>query len=207
MSIQIKVCGMREEQNILEVAALGPAMMGFIFYAPSPRYAGALNPRVVRSLKGKVARAGVFVDHSLDEVLETAGVFELDYIQLHGSEPPAYVESLRGHGMRIIKTFDGNLWSPETLRSYQPHVDMFLFDTKTRGLPGGTGKKFQWEGLGRYELQTPFLLGGGIGPGDAQMIKRLALPMLKMADLNSGFETAPGLKDAAGIRRFQSNLV
>ena len=82
-----------------------------------------------------------------------------------------------------------------------PACDYFLFDTKTEK-PGGSGKKFNWEKLKEYTLDKPFFLSGGIGPEDAGVIKAIENRGLFAVDLNSRFETVPGIKDPALVKTF-----
>ena len=201
----IKVCGMREAENIREVEALGIDLMGFIFWPKSKRYVSE-KPAY---LPQKCKRVGVFVDEDIDQVKRIAEDFALDFIQLHGSESPAYIFQLGG--LHVIKAF--NIATAEDLEQTKPYdglVDYFLFDTKAT-LPGGSGQQFDWNVLEAYDGETPFLLSGGIGPDDAERVKSfltsqrsLSLSKGKCAgiDLNSRFEMAPGLKDVNTMRSF-----
>jgi len=196
----IKVCGMREAENIREVEALGIDMMGFIFWPKSKRYVS----RRPNHLPKRVKRVGVFVDEDPGLVKRIAHDYGLDYIQLHGSESPAYIFQLRG--LHVIKAF--NIATAEDLeqtKTYEGLVDYFLFDTKGKSV-GGNGEKFDWSVLEAYDGSTPFLLSGGIGPDDADRVKACRHPKCVGIDLNSRFETAPGLKDVDAIRRFLHTL-
>lgn len=208
----IKVCGMREAENIREVEALGIDMMGFIFWPKSKRYvnhgdsprdssaAKIMGTVPVIPLPTKCQRVGVFVDEDPGLVKRIAHDYGLDYIQLHGSESPAYIFQLRG--LHVIKAF--NIATAEDLeqtKTYEGLVDYFLFDTKGKSV-GGNGEKFDWSVLDAYNGKTPFLLSGGIGPDDADRVKAYRHPKCAGIDLNSRFEIAPGLKDVDGIKRF-----
>ena len=199
-NILVKVCGMREAENIREVEASGIDLMGFIFWPKSKRYVSE-RPTY---LPTKCKRVGVFVDENIEQVRRIAEDYALDIIQLHGSESPEYASQLRE--WKIIKAF--NIATTADLAQTKPYegvADYFLFDTKAQ-LPGGSGEQFDWSILSAYDGETPFLLSGGIGPGDAERIKAFHHPNCIGIDLNSRFEITPGLKDVAALRHFLSHL-
>lgn len=196
----VKVCGMREAQNIREVEALGIDLMGFIFYPRSPRYCAALPDYLPTGCK----RVGVFVNASIDDIRERAASFGLDYIQLHGNETPDFTHVVKEQtGCKIIKAFSiGNPFPGELVAGFEGEADLFLFDTPTVGF-GGSGQTFDHSLLAQYTGNTPFLLSGGIGP-DFQLTT--GHEQLAGLDLNSRFETEPGLKDTKLLRSFISKL-
>ena len=196
----IKVCGMREPENIRAVEALGIDLMGFIFWPPSSRYVGEKPSYLPRNCR----RVGVFVDAALPDILAAVEDFRLDGVQLHGHETPDAIAALKAHlpGVRIVKSLA--VAGPEDLEQAEAYADVcdaFLFDTKGK-LPGGNGRQFDWSVLQRYRGRLPFLLSGGIGPDDAQRIRAFDVPGCIGIDLNSRFETAPGLKDVDALRTF-----
>ena len=196
----IKVCGMREADNIREIEALGIDLMGFIFWPKSKRYV-AERPQY---LPTQVKKVGVFVDATLEDIRQHIQDYQLDIIQLHGHETPDFIAQLSIFNFQfsIIKAF--NIATAEDLAQTKPYegiVDYFLFDTKAQ-LPGGSGEQFDWSVLSHYEGTTPFLLSGGIGPDDAERIKSFHHPRCIGIDLNSRFEIAPGLKDVNQLREF-----
>lgn len=196
----IKVCGMREAENIRQAETLGIDLMGFIFWPKSSRY---VNHRPAY-LPSQTKRVGVFVDESLENVLQTASDYALDYLQLHGHESPDYCRQLKDYS--IIKAF--NIATPADFGQTLPYegvVDIFLFDTKGPSV-GGNGKKFDWSLLTHYSGRTPFLLSGGIGPDDAASLMAFHHEQCIGIDLNSRFEQSPGLKDIGLLRRFLSQL-
>ena len=198
--MMIKVCGMREADNIREVEALGIDMMGFIFWPKSSRYVSQRPDYLPKRVK----RVGVFVDEDPEQVRRLAGEYGLDFIQLHGKESPSYILQLRG--LHVIKAF--NISTAEDLLQTQPYeglVDYFLFDAKGKSV-GGNGEKFNWDVLDAYQGSTPFLLSGGIGPDDATRVNAFCHPKCIGIDLNSRFELAPGLKDVTKLKEFMSNL-
>jgi phosphoribosylanthranilate isomerase len=196
----IKVCGMREAENIREVENLGIDLMGFIFWPKSKRYVNEFPEYMPVSIN----RVGVFVNEDIEQVKQIAEDYALDIIQLHGSESPQYAQALRE--WEIIKAF--NIESEKDLEATKPYegiVDYFLFDTKGPSV-GGNGEKFDWEVLSAYDGQTPFLLSGGIGPNDADRLLAFHHPRCIGIDLNSRFEISPGLKDVAALRQFLAQL-
>ena len=196
----IKVCGMREPENIRAVEALGIDLMGFIFWRPSSRYVGDVPSYLPRNCR----RAGVFVDADLQDILTAVKDFHLDVLQLHGHESPEEIAALKERlpEVRIVKSLAvkdaGDL---ARMAAYEDVCDAFLFDTKGK-LPGGNGLQFDWNVLRNYKGRLPFLLSGGIGPGDEQRIRTFDVPGCIGIDLNSRFETAPGRKDVEALRSF-----
>ena len=192
----IKVCGMREADNIRAVEALGVDMMGFIFWPGSSR--------CVRQrpdyLPQKVKRVGVFVDETAENIKRRFDEFELNCIQLHGHESPEYCAQLAPY--LLIKAFRISC-ADDLLQTaaYEGLVPLFLFDTKGEKV-GGNGEKFDWDVLSAYHGTTPFLLSGGIGPEDAERVKAFSHPRCVGIDLNSCFEVAPALKDTQKLSTF-----
>lgn len=200
----IKVCGMRDADNIRAVEALGIDLMGFIFWPHSSRYAGTRPSYLPENCR----RVGVFVDAADPDVLDAVKAFRLDILQLHGHETPRTIAALKESvpSVRIIKSLaikdPGDL---ELAEAYEDVCDAFLFDTKGR-LPGGNGAPFDWNVLRGYGGRLPFLLSGGIGPGDERRIREFNVPGCIGIDLNSRFETAPGVKDVAALKTFIETL-
>ena len=194
----IKVCGMTESKNIRQVEMTGAEWMGFIFYPPSPRYAGY----VPDYLPERTRRVGVFVDASTEKIMETVGQWGLHLVQLHGNEQPAQCRTLRENGVEVIKAF--SVKDSETLESslaYEGTCDYFLFDTPCTGR-GGSGRSFNWNILKAYQGHTPFLLSGGLNPKSLGTLARFTHPLWVGIDLNSGFEVRPGIKDPQTLAQF-----
>ncbi len=203
--LKLKVCGMRDQGNIREVAALGPDLMGFIFFRGTPRYVGD-DFRVPDDFPAEVRRVGVFVNETTERILEKVRTFRLDYVQLHGGESPQQCRALHDAGARVIKVFsvddetDFGLTQPFT-----EVADYFLFDTKGR-LYGGNAKRFNWDILKRYDQRVPFFLSGGIAPEHIAEIRDLSGLNLAAIDVNSGVELAPGVKDASKVKAIKVSL-
>jgi len=196
---------MRDEHNIRAVEHLDIDWMGFIFYPLSSRYVG----EQLSYLPEKVTRVGVFVNEQPEIVRKRAEQSRLQILQLHGKESPAYCRELKKQGYRVIKAFGIETDQPfptENVQRYEGSCDYFLFDTKTP-IHGGSGQKFNWELLNDYRGTIPFLISGGLSPGDAEVIKAFSHPQLMGVDLNSGFETSPAVKDTTLLQTFIEQLL
>lgn len=197
---------MREPDNIREVATTGIDWMGFIFYARSPRFIGNESDeetaRIEAIRESSLRTVGVFVNATSEYMQEMALKYTLDYLQLHGNESPEACYELQKRGYAVIKAF--SIASEEDLAAtvgYEGRVDYFLFDTKCNNY-GGSGKQFNWSVLAAYTGQTPFLLSGGIQPESVEAIRNFRHPRFAGIDLNSGFETEPGVKNAGQLKTF-----
>ncbi len=198
----IKVCGMRDADNIQQVDAIkGIDWMGFIFWPKSKRFVSHQPVHMPQRAK----RVGVFVDEDIEHVRHIARQYRLDLIQLHGHESPDYCQQLHSE-WKVIKAFNiAKTYDLAQTANYEGHADYFLFDTKGKSI-GGNGTKFDWDILIAYHGSTPFLLTGGIKPTDTEAVKQFRHPLYAGIDLNSGFETAPALKDATAIGTFIQNV-
>ena len=195
-----KVCGMRDAQNIRDVEALGIDWIGMIFWPKSKRYVAEVPSYLPEHLN----KVGVFVDSTLDDILQHISDYQLDIIQLHGQESPDFAKALKPH--TIIKAF--NIEKADDLlqtEKYKGIADYFLFDTKGK-MVGGNGQKFDWSVLTAYQGKTPFLLSGGIGPEDAESVRSFHHPRCIGIDLNSRFESEPGFKDINQLKTFINKL-
>jgi len=203
-NLKIKVCGMKFAQNREAVEALDIDMLGYIFYGPSKRFVGEQPDKEL--FNSNEPKVGVFVNANAFEILGLAKNLGFEYVQLHGKENPKTCQIIKNQGTRIIKAFPiDEKFDFSTTKPYESIVDYFLFDTKTK-LHGGSGKKFNWKILYRYNGQTPFFLSGGIGPENAKQIKEIDHPKLFGVDLNSGFEDEPGLKNIEKLKMFIEEL-
>lgn len=215
--MKIKICGLKEPDNIAAVAQLDPDLIGFIFYPKSTRYAAGdklLNylEEESEALSG-IDRVGVFVNEEIDQILSLAHDYRLNYVQLHGDESPAYCQELQllwsvssMHRARIIKAFridESFDWS--RANAYAAYCPLLIFDTKG-AQPGGTGEQWDWSLLDNYTGVTPFLLSGGIGPDDVKAVQAVNHAQFSGVDLNSKFEIEPGRKDVDLLRNFITTL-
>ena len=202
--LQLKVCGMREVENVSALVALKPDFIGMIFFSKSPRYIE--NPSVVALIPKEIKKVGVFVNAGFDEIMAQVKSYQLDMVQLHGEEPVLLAQQLKNTGLDVMKVFSVIDQMPmEDLKAFEHAVDYFLFDTKTPAY-GGSGQKFDWAILKQYTSTKPFFLSGGIDLADVAAIKALNLPQLYAIDVNSRFEIVPGLKDIEKIRLLKEEL-
>jgi phosphoribosylanthranilate isomerase len=206
-NLKIKVCGMRDPENISGVIAALPDYLGFIFYPKSKRFLGFEPlPEVLSIVPDSVKKTGVFVDEAPEKVFEIYRNWSLNVIQLHGNETPEYCQQIQDSRIIVFKAFSvDEQFDFEKLNEYSGVCDYFLFDTKGQ-LPGGTGQKFNWQLLENYKGNVPFFLSGGIGPDDLEAVLQFRHPLLFGIDINSGFEISPALKDVVKVRTFISGI-
>lgn len=198
--MKIKVCGLRDKDNIQAVAALAPDYMGFICYEPSPRYVKDIPEHILADLPSTVYKTAVFVDENAEAINTLIDTFGFNAIQLHGSENPDFANSFRDK-VTVFKAFGLNAdFDFEQLNNYANKVDYFLFDTKT-DLHGGSGKTFDWHVLDNYKLNTPFFLSGGLSLDNLAEVNTITHPQFYGVDLNSKFETSPGVKDIDKLKQ------
>jgi len=212
--MRIKVCGMKFQENIEAVAALQPDYMGFIFYEKSARFFDGQIPSLPKNIK----KVGVFVDASLEYILEKIIEYDLQAVQLHGKESSAFCDALKRHPefisgfhqVEIIKVFSiKETFDFSVLQAYETVCDYFLFDTKGKN-PGGNGYTFNWEVLKNYPSTKPYFLSGGIGLVEVDnlvtFLKNKKSNYCYAIDINSKFEIKPGLKDIDRLKEFKNKL-
>jgi phosphoribosylanthranilate isomerase len=199
--MEIKVCGMREVENIKSVLSLNPDYMGFIFYKGSPRYVGkAFSLKKIAF--GKTKKIGVFVNENLENVEALIEKHELDGVQLHGNESPEYCQHLKEKTMVIKSASVSETINSEYLKTLEAHCHYFLFDTKTAAF-GGSGKKFNWTVL--EQIAHPFFLSGGISNDILEIENLPKNQYLKGLDLNSQYEIQAGIKDLEKLKTVFKN--
>ncbi len=187
---------MRDAENIKALSELKPDFIGFIFYDKSPRFVGndALDAELINSLPRDIKKVGVFVNATIDYILQNVRKYGLHYVQLHGNEMPDFCRNLKFKGVNIIKAFRiDNSFIFSQLNNYKPHVDFFLFDAKGDGY-GGNGITFDWNILKKYDNGKPYFLAGGISLENIDDLESI-VPKPYAMDVNSKFEISPGLKD------------
>lgn len=205
--MKIKICGMKYHDNIKQVAALQPDYLGFIFYERSKRNFEGVIP----DISDRIIKTGVFVDESIDFILNKVQKYSLKAIQLHGDESPELCKQLFTiKDLEVIKIFSiGDDFDLGSLIPYEEVCDCFLFDTKGKE-KGGNGIAFNWELLKGYSSKKPFFLSGGIGLEELNSIKEFfkmdASKYCFAIDLNSKFEVEPGFKDIEKLKIFIQNL-
>ncbi len=202
--MKIKVCGLKDQTNIAQLARLKLDYMGFIFHKQSLRTVD-LSVDLINEIKHlNTTKVGVFVDETLDEILRVKAILGLDLIQLHGNETPGVCQNIQKKSP-IIKVFKVDEDFDFSVCSKYLFSDYFLFDTKGKQA-GGNGIKFQWSLLEQYKFDVPFFLSGGIRPSDGKIIRKLNVPGLMAIDINSGFEIEPGIKNVELVKEFKNEL-
>lgn len=212
MDLKLKICGMKFPDNIKEIASLNPDFLGFIFFENSKRNFDIDSiPEIDKNIK----KVGVFVDATIEFIVEKIKKFQLNYIQLHGNEDESFCLDIKRYfkenqlDVKIIKVFsiDDNFDFTE-MNKFEM-VDYFLFDT-AGVLRGGNGVKFNWEILNKYSSNKYFFLSGGIGIDDVNEIKKIMNSDLSSKlfaiDVNSKFEIEPGLKNKIVLQEFKKQL-
>ena len=202
--MRLKVCGMRELENISALSELDPNYIGFIFWSESSRFVNKKTP----PLDKKIIKTGVFVDATFDYILTKIKDHQLDAVQLHGQESCSYCKVIKDYGLKVIKSFSlKNTFDFNTLEDYENSCDYYLFDTKGK-LPGGNGFNFDWKILNEYPSQKPFFLSGGIGVDNLNEIKKLVKTKLPIhaVDVNSKFENTLGNKNIELLKKFKKEI-
>lgn len=197
--MKLKICGLKFKDNIVQVAALKPDYIGFIFYPKSKRFVG--EDFQMPALSPEIKKTGVFVNASPEYVKLKVEQYKLDMVQLHGDETPEYCQQIRSF-VKVMKAFGiDEHFDFKALELYKNCCDYFLFDTKTSEY-GGSGKQFNWDVLKKYDNSVPFFLSGGLG---LEEIEKLQITNYKLniiaVDVNSRFEIEPGLKDVKKLKQ------
>jgi len=220
--MKLKICGMKYQDNIKAVAALEPDYLGFIFYKKSARFFNGIIPELTKNIK----KTGVFVNASVEYIIESINKYDLQAVQLHGAETPEYCDILRQelvcllersrkvdsgyHPIEIIKVFSvKDEFDFSILEPFENVCDYYLFDTKGK-LPGGNGYTFNWEVLKEYPSTKPYFLSGGIGLKEVDnvlsFLRRQESSYCYAIDVNSKFEIEPGLKNIEKLKKFIESL-
>ena len=198
---------MKYPENIKKIAALQPDYLGFIFWKKTSRF---MDVTSIPELPVTTKKVGVFVDASATEIRSKVTQYQLDIVQLHGNESASFCTEIKLLNVEIIKVFSiGTNFDFSVLEQFLPMVDYFLFDTKGK-LPGGNGVTFDWEILENYPFEKPFFLSGGIGINELEAIKAFQKTIVAekciAIDVNSKFETKPGLKNKIELEKFKKLL-
>jgi len=203
--MEYKVCGITDLMQAVALDEMKVNYIGFIFYKPSKRYVlNKLNLSELSAFRpANAKKVGVFVNESLEQVIEVIRKAALDIVQLHGDEDPSYCATIN-QIVPVIKVFRVGKSVPD-FALFENAASYYLFDTDS-ALYGGTGQHFNWELIKNTEFNKPYFLSGGIGPNDLHGIEVLqktkAGKSLSVIDVNSQFETAPGIKNLELIKTF-----
>jgi len=203
MRARVKICGITSLADAQTAVAAGADLLGFVFYAKSPRFITPPKARlIIRRVSGRVKKVGVFVNASVEEVKRTADACRLDYLQFHGVETAAYLRRFKGYKtIKAVRVKDA-----ASLRGLSRYpADFFLFDAFHQKAFGGTGKTFDWACLKRLKRwRRPFFVSGGLTPENIGALLARIRPY--GVDVSSGVEARPGKKSSRLIRRFMGEV-
>jgi phosphoribosylanthranilate isomerase len=206
MSLTVKICGLKTPEALDVALESGADLVGFVFFAPSPRHldldaARALGLRV----QGRAGKVALTVDADDETLRAVVAALKPDLLQLHGSEPPKRVTAVRSRfGLPVMKALP--IAERKDLARIDPYknvADRLIFDARaprdaTR--PGGLGQPFDWTLLKGIDAGVPFMLSGGL---DADNVaEALRITRAPGVDVSSGVERTPGEKDPDKIRAF-----
>lgn len=195
--VEVKVCGLTNVGDAMRCADLGVDAIGLNFWAPSPRSTDVPTARaVVEALQQRVQLVGVFVDSSLEQIHEILRETGIAWAQLHGHEPPELVEALLPRAYKAIGVRDGS--AVEEARRYPG--EHLLLDAAVPGVPGGTGRTFDWAIAAEVARERTLTLAGGLDPDNVAEAIRVVRP--SRVDVASGVESMPGRKDPARVKAF-----
>jgi len=196
---RIKVCGITRLKDALLAGRLGADMLGFVFYEKSPRYLSVARAKeIIDKLPATIGKVGVFVEPNLSTMQSAARDLKLDYVQLHGVYNNALVRQLRNGGHKVIQSFYVEK-ADEYREIWKSIADIVHLDNKSEVAPGGTGKQFDWNIRPRRKIPN-LMLAGGINVKNVEEGIRRFRPLA--IDVNSGVESAPGIKSEAKLKHF-----
>jgi phosphoribosylanthranilate isomerase len=195
--VEVKICGLTTVDDALRCIEMGVDAIGLNFWPGSPRCVDAARAReIVEAAGDRAAMVGVFVDLTLDRIREILRETGISWAQLHGDEPPELVAELLPNAYKAIGVKDGS--AIELARSYPG--EHLLLDASVPGMPGGTGRTFDWDIASVVAEERKLTLAGGLTPDNVAEAVRVVQPF--RVDVASGVESAPGLKDLVLVRRF-----
>lgn len=210
--MKLKVCGLTNLPQIQELASSKADFLGFIFYEKSPRYVlNSLNLEEIKAIQHE-GKVGVFVNESVENIIQIAEKANLDFIQLHGDEDENFISALRKklvpqvQIIKVIRIGQPTVDDLQKIIDNQPSaVNYLLFDTDSKSF-GGTGNSFEWNILNDLKIEKPFFLSGGISLENIHQLSKINTQPFAL-DINSKFETEPGTKDLLKIKKFKSLLL
>ena len=206
MSLLVKICGLRTPEALDVALESGADMVGFVFFAPSPRNLGLDAARVLGAqVKGRAGKVALSVDADDATLAAVVEALKPDMLQLHGVETPERVTALRARfGLPVMKAIPiAERKDLARVERYQKVADRLIFDARaprdaTRR--GGLGTPFDWTLLKGVNPGFPYMLSGGLDAGN--VAEALRITRAPGVDVSSGVERAPGEKDPDKIHAF-----
>lgn len=204
--LKLKICGMREPENIHLVANLFPDYLGFIFYEKSKRFVADILPKTLQEIPKNIEKVAVFVNEKAEVIEAIAHKYHFKILQLHGNESPSFCKTLQEKGYTIIKAFNiADVEDIAQIATYHNSIDFALLDAKGKEA-GGNGVTFDWQLLEKYDYEIPFFLSGGISLENITAIKALNHSKLYAIDVNSKFEISAGLKNVELLQELTQKI-
>jgi len=195
--VEVKICGLTTVDDALYCIDAGAAAIGLNFWPGSPRCVQVSTARsIVEAVGDHAQMVGVFVDATLDQIREILRETGIEWAQLHGDEPPELVAELLPTAYKAIGVKDGS--AIEAARTYPG--EHLLLDASVPGIPGGTGRTFDWAIAAEVAKERKLTLAGGLNPSNVAEAIRAVNPF--RVDVASGVEKAPGQKDPALVQAF-----
>ncbi len=203
MQLWIKICGIKDITTAKLIESLGFSAIGLNFYKPSKRYITPQKAAEISSALQQIQKVGIFVNSSMEDILDIISQVNLDILQLHGDESPEFISKLPP--IRVIKAFQA---TKDLKDKITPYLELPLFgiiiDTPSKNF-GGSGKTFKWEDfLFLRELQIPIIIAGGLNTENFCRPLKILKPF--GLDFNSGLEKTAGTKDHKKIKLLSQRL-
>ncbi|MEM7434052.1 MAG: phosphoribosylanthranilate isomerase [Myxococcota bacterium] len=193
----VKICGLTTVDDAVHCVELGADAIGLNFWSRSPRRTDIPTAReIVTAIGDRAETVGVFVDHSVAEIVEIMAETGIAWAQLHGDETPEELDALLPHAYKAIGVADDGAIE----RAAMYRGEHLLLDASVPGLPGGTGRTFDWAIAAEVAKARKLTLAGGLNPANVQRAIETVRPF--RVDVASGVESAPGRKDAVRVAAF-----
>jgi phosphoribosylanthranilate isomerase len=201
MRPRVKICGLTRVQDALAAIAAGADALGFVFYEPSPRAVSLTQATdIIRQLPPFVTKVGLFVNPDAELVARTLDSTDIDLLQFHGDESASFCDQFGKPYIKAVRVKD----QQTVLDAFQQYPDTkaLLLDTYKKGVPGGTGERFDWQ-LIPTERPKPVILAGGLTPDNVGQAVRAVQPYA--VDVSGGVEAQKGIKDHQLVSAFVHN--
>lgn len=197
-STRIKICGITRPEDACAATSSGADAIGLVFYARSPRAVTIEQAaEIAAAVPPFVSVVALFVDEPAAVIERTLSAVPIDLIQFHGSESPDFCQQFGRPWIKALRVKPG--LDIARACSQLGCARGVLLDSWQDGVPGGTGKSFDWE-LAPCNLPLPVVLAGGLHDGNVGDAIRALQPAA--VDVSGGVESAPGVKDVHRIRKF-----
>jgi phosphoribosylanthranilate isomerase len=206
MPVRVKICGLSTAGAIAAAVDAGAAYVGFVFFEKSPRNLEITDAAgLAVGVPAGICKVALTVDADDAALERLLADVPIDMLQLHGRATPARVAAVRARfGLPVMKAVgvhdEGDL---PALEAYGRVADQLLVDAKPPAgadLPGGNALAFDWRLIARRRWPVPWMLAGGLTPGNVAEAVRLT--GARQVDVSSGVESAPGIKDTGRIEAF-----